>query len=63
MKMGNLECELSWSHAVKSNGTAGLPLYDYQLVSNSNWALHRILFLRRMREDRYARDMLLHTPS
>ena len=35
--MGDLEFDLSGSLKVKSNGAGGLPIYDFPLVSNSNY--------------------------
>ena len=35
--MSDLDCDLSISLKVKSNGTFGLPIYDFLLVSNSNY--------------------------
>ncbi len=35
--MGDLEFDLPRSLKVKSNGAVGLPIYDFLLVSNSNY--------------------------
>ena len=35
--MGDLEFDLSKSLKVKSNGAVRLPIYDFLLVSNSNY--------------------------
>ncbi len=35
--MGDLEFDLSMLLKVKSNGAVGLPIYDFLLVSNSNY--------------------------
>ncbi len=35
--MSDLDIDLSRSLQVKSNGSVGLPIYDFLLVSNSNY--------------------------